>query len=474
MHFRITHIVTILLIAPLSGCMKTLSRDINAGADLSREYVSNAQEKPSNQPHQIKKWWLAYDDTDLNNLITHAFSNSPSLNQIRARLKQTQAISAQSSASLLPALDASVTRNAYNGDNAPKASFDLSGAASYELDLWGKNKSTIKSNNLQEQATLEDLYASSITLSAAIIENWLDIMSLVEQEELINQQIKVNRSVLELQQSRYENGAASALAVLQQEENLARIKSFLPDILSAQQIATNNVSLLIGETPDNILKIKTKILPEPLNIPNSGLPSQLLENRPDIIAAWFRVLSADWAEKAAFSNRLPRFDISAIYSTSAGKISALFDTWLLNMAAGIASPIFDGGSRKAEQIRQQAIADERFQAYRGIVLSAVNEVENALARNNFQDKKLKALEEQLLASEKTLEQARFSYANGNTSYINVLTSINNVQTLEQQIAREKLLQAKERVRLYRALGGRSWAEKIDSNITPSKSNKSNK
>ncbi len=471
MHFRITYIAIILLIAPLSGCMEMLSRDMNAGVDLSHEYVSNAQKQQSNQPPQMQKWWLAYDDADLNNLITHALSNSPSLGQIRARLKQTQAISVQSGASLLPALETSVTRNGYDGNNTPSASFDLSGAAGYELDLWGKNKATIKSNKLQEQATLEDLYAASITLSAAIVENWLDIMSLIEQEELIKQQIKVNLYLLELQQSRYENGAASALAVLQQEENLARIKSLLPDILSAQQIATNNISLLIGNTPSNTLKIKTRMLPKPLNIPDRGLPSQLLENRPDITAAWLRVLSADWAEKAAFNNRLPRFDISVIYSTSASKISSLFDTWLLNMVAGIASPIFDGNKRKAEQIRQKAIADERFQAYRAIVLSAVNEVENALTRNNFQDKKLKALEEQLLASKKTLEQARFSYANGNTSYINILTSINNVQTLEQQIAREKLLQAKERVRLCRALGGRSWAKKINNNITRQKGRK---
>ncbi len=466
MYFKITHIAAIVLIAPLSGCMTSLTRDMSAGTDLNRKYVSAPTEDQEETTPHIDQWWLIYDDNDLNNLITHALSNSPSLNQIRARLKQTQAVSAISGASLLPSIDASLKRNGYEGDNAPNASFDLGSAASYELDLWGKNRATIKSNKLQEQATLEDLYAASISLSAAIVENWLDIMSLIEQENLLHKQIKVNRSVLELQRSRFENGAASALAVLQQEENLARIKSLLPDILSAQQIATNNLSLLIGETPSNTLEINAKTLPPPLEIPQSGIPSELLENRPDIIAAWLRVLSANWAEKAAFSNRLPRFDISAFYSTGASKISALFDTWLLNMAASIASPIFDGGRRKAEQIRQQAIAGERFQAYRQIVLSAVNEVENALARNNFQDKKVKALEEQLSAAKKTLEQAKFSYANGRASYINVLTSINNMQSLEQQIIREKLLQSKERVRLYRALGGRSWAKNIHTDIKP--------
>lgn len=472
MNATMSRVALLLLILPVTGCMDTVSRTMDAAFDLHQPYRAQS-EPPQDQDSDpqasanasdIQQWWTLYDDADLNALVTHALSNNPDLNQIRARLEQAQAVTRQSQSSLLPALNLTGERKGYKGTNEPSSSFDLNGAASYELDLWGKNRATTKSSTLSEQATLEDLYAAAITLSATIVENWLDILSLVEQEELIHKQIDVNRTVLELQEKRFEMGASSALDVLQQQETLARSKAQLPDILSAQQQATNNISLLIGEMPHNLLQINTKPLPNALPIPPSGLPSNLLANRPDIIAAWLRLLSADWAAKAAFSDRLPSFDLSAIYSTSDGQISGLFDTWLLNMAISATAPVFDGGRRKAEQVRQEAIADERFQAYRQTVLTAVNDTENALVRNTYQDKKIKALQEQLAASHKTLEQAKFSYANGKSSYINVLNSLNNTQSLELQIIIEKLTQAKERVRLYRALGGRSWAQNLQTTI----------
>ena len=202
-------------------------------------------------------------------------------------------------------------------------------------------------------------------------------------------------------------------------------------------------------------------MPEPLPVPYAGIPSALLENRPDITAAWLRLRAARWAEKAAWANRLPHFDLSATYVTRAAKLDGLFSTWLLDIVAGITAPVFDGGDRKAQHAHQKALADERYHAYRETVLNAVIEVENALVRNLYQDEKRAALEKQLEASRKTLEQAQISYANGKSDYINVLNSLNNTQSLEQQIVREKLVQAKARVTLYRVLGGRHWAKDMN-------------
>ena len=460
---RKLHMASLMLILVLPGCMGVPAEKMESPVYLDQGYNAlSAADAPSVQPVLLAEaqWWKLYHDEMLNGLMVQAFAHNPDINQIRARLAQSQALAKQSNAALLPTLDVTGERSTSNGDNATPSDFSLTGAAAFELDLWGKNRATRNENALEAKASAEDFYSAAITLSASIVESWLDLLSLQEQKTLLLKQIDVNRTVLELQRKRFEMGASSALDILQQEEILASSQSELPDILSAQKQAANAIALLIGKTQYSDLKTKEKILPSPLPIPHTGIPSALLENRPDIVAAWLRLRSAHWAEKAAWANRLPRFDLSANYVTDATKLSNVFNSWILNMVGEIAAPVFDGGNRKAQQLQKKALADERYHAYREVVLNAVIEVENALIRNIYQDEKLVALIKQLDASRKTLEQAQIGYANGKSNYINVLNSLNNTQSLEQQIARAKLQQAKERVGLYRALGGRHWAKDI--------------
>ncbi len=464
------NIALILLPFILSGCMglnaRSPSGDINfspnynAQTDLSLSNAWNIDSKTHQSPLN-NGWWQLMEDDALNDLMHVAFADNPNLNQIRARLEQAQAQSNQSRAAFFPTFELSGGRNKQNGDNRESSRFNLIGAASYELDLWGENSATYRSGLLQKRASQEDVHTALVTLSATIAEHWFDIISLNQQERIIRKQIQINEEVLELQETRFEMGASRALDILQQREILAQSQARLPDIVSAKKQSQNNLMVLIGKTPSEYSAHNIPPLPAPLPIPDTGIPSELLESRADIRASWLRLISADWAVKAAFTDRLPRFSLSASYTTSATKIANLFETWLVDLASNIAAPIIDGGLRKAEQLRQEAIADERYHAYRETVLNAINDVENALVRNAYQDKKVSALVRQYDASQRTLDQAQTSYANGNTTYINVLNSLNNTQALEQQVAIESLLQLKERVRLYRALGGRAWSQDIE-------------
>lgn len=448
----------------LNGCMTTHHNGADAQNSLSTLTHPYLNQALFNQNVNIdgvsdintSSWWTLYNDPELNALITKAFSNNPNLNQIRARIEQARAQTRLNRSTLLPSLDIGLERRDFDGDNDPNSDYQANGSALYEIDLWGKNRASVKSAKASQKASLEDLYTAGISLSAAIVENWLDILALSSQEVLLRKQIKVNRTVLDLQEKRFEYGSSSALDVLQQEENLASSKAQLPDILSAQSIAANNIATLAGDIPNNALNINQNTLPDPLVIPAAGLPSDLLKNRPDIVAAWQRVKSSEWAAHSAQLDRLPSFNLSALYTTSDSKLGNLFETWLLSTILDLSAPVIDGGRRRAEAVRQKALSDESYYAYLEVVLNAVNEVENALTRNHYQDQKVDAIQDQLNASLKTLEQAQLSYANGESTYINVLNSLNNSQALEQQMVSEKLLQAQERVRLYRALGGQDW------------------
>lgn len=454
MHRQTFHILVVGLSLLVTGCVSSTERNKTAGLDLTSYNSGNAD-----AVFWQHGWWEQYKDKQLNALIHTAFLQNPDLNQIRARLAQAQAVTKSNRSSFFPSLDASGGLSEIEGDSSQStgSNYSLIGAASYELDLWGKNRANVTSARLQEQASREDFYAGGVTLAANIVNNWLQVLSLREQESIIRKQIETNKTVLQLQENRFERGSAGALDVLQQEENLARSLALLPDILSAQRQAKNSLAVLIGQTPNDGLDLNVKSLPAPLALPPNGLPSDLLSDRPDILASWSRLMAADWAEWAAFTDRLPRFDLTVTYTSNATKIADLFSVWLLDMAVSAALPIIDGGARRAEELRREALADEAFFAYQNTVLQAVLDVENNLTQNVYQDQKLDALRKQLVASSKTLEQAQFSYANGESSYINVLNSLTNSQSLEQQIAVERLTQAQARVNLYRALGGRSWA-----------------
>lgn len=455
----------IIIMAGASLLLSSCAGDFTEKARQSLHFGShyNASETPETPQVSILTdtpyWWHIYNNDALNTMMQKAFNDNPSLNQVRARLVQAQAQAKVSRAGLFPTLSASGQASKQDGDNAQDSTiYSAAGAASYELDLWGKNLDEFNASKSLERASKEDIKTAIVSLSANIVENWLDILSLNDQISLAETQIENNKTILELQEKRFEMGSARALDILQQREILASSESLLPDLLSSRQQSFNNLSILIGEMPGAPIDITLRELPEAPPIPAAGLPSDILENRSDIVASWNRLASADWASNAAFKNRLPNFELNATYTTSATKLSALFETWLLDMAGQIALPIIDGGRLRAEQARQEAIADERYHAYRETVLNAVNEVENALTRNTYQDQKLDVLNMQYDAASKTLEQAQIGYANGDSSYINVLNSLNSTQSLEQQITREKLLQAKERVRLYRAIGGRLWAD----------------
>lgn len=405
-----------------------------------------------------QKWWHLYEDERLEKLVELSLARNPGLDQIRARLEQAAALSDRSFADLLPQLNVSGEAAKNYTNAADGKEFSFLGAASYELDLWGKNRAYWLSDETFAEAAKADVKAAAISLSASVVETWLRLLALREEEALLEQQIEINQTVMELQQKRYGQGVASALEVLQQAQLLAQAEAQLPDVKNAMALTKHQLAVLTGQPPKTPLDISSEKLPELAPLPQTGLTSEILAARPDVEAAWLRVTASDWGAEAARLERLPSFDLSAAYSTSDAAFDLLFHNWLLEMAAAISAPVFDGGFRSAEAARQAALADERFYAYKETVLEALRDVEDALSNNYFGAEKLAALQRQLDASEATLEQAHISYANGTTSYLDVLNGLLNVQTTQRQLIQTRRDLALQRVALYRSLGLASWTE----------------
>ena len=219
------------------------------------------------------------------------------------------------------------------------------------------------------------------------------------------------------------------------------------------------LALLTGKSSLETDELNQSVFPQLQPVPVVGIPADLLAQRPDIRSAGIRLKSSEWEVSAAKADRLPALKLTASNTNSGDEVGSIFDNWLLNLAANLTGPIFDGFRREAEVARVKAIVDERLAAYRKTVLTAVAEVEDALTEEDQYTRTVTSLENQIRLSEETMREARRRYINGSTDFVNVLKEELNYLQLQQDIikAREQMIAA--RIHLHKALGG-TWLDKL--------------
>ncbi len=270
---------------------------------------------------------------------------------------------------------------------------------------------------------------------------------------LSHNQINNNITLLNLQRLRFSNGRAGALDVSQQRQALAAAKAERPLLQRSEQQLINRLTLLLGKTTSSHLSIEQDRLPSLIALPATGLPADLLAARPDVRAAGLRLHAADWTVSAARADRLPDMALSAQAAFSSGSLDLLFDNWIITLASSITGPLVDGGRRTAEVSRTRAVAEERLSSYAKTVAVAVKEVEDTLVGEDRQGAYVLLLNDQLRAARLTLKDARLQYRNGRSDYLSYLTAWTSVQRLERQLVNEEATLIKNRVALYRTLGG---------------------
>lgn len=412
-----------------------------------------------------ERWWEDFSDPGLNELIDLALTQNLSLEVQRARLARARAQAAKSGAVLSPTLSGNLEAGAgRRHDHRTDRTYGTEkyGAgliASYEVDLWGRLEAERRGATLQVAASREDLKAAAMTVTAEIAGRWLGIISQQEQKKLLAGQLATNRTFLELVELRFRQSQASALDVLQQRQLVENVRAQLPLLDLQQQLLARELAVLLGRWPEAAIDLTDATLPELPAPPNAGLPAQLLESRPDIQAAFYRLSSGDQGLRAARADLLPALRITAGAGFDSDRLRSLFDNWLANLLASLTAPLLDGGRRRAEVAIAEAAIWEQLTSYRQLVLTALMEVEEALTREELLIEHRRILEKQLEIGRSALDEARSRYLNGLTDYLPVLTQLLAVQSLEKEllVRREEILRA--RISLYRALGG-SWADHL--------------
>jgi len=411
-----------------------------------------------------QRWWETIGDEQLNSFVDEALSDNQTLLSYWARLEKAQAQARKAGAELKPWLTgdagASYTKLKAGDEGAREnENYGLGLVASYEVDLWGRIRATHESALLEAEASREDLNAAAMTIAAEVTDRWVAILSQGLQRQLLEQQLSINKTYLDLVELRFRKSLASALDVFQQRQLVERVKSQLPLIEMQERMLGNQLAVLLGRMPTQAPQVIRQELPVLDTVPAAGLPVQLLQNRPDIAAALRRLEASDQDLAAARADRLPALRLTGGAAYDSDELEELFDNWIVNLAASLTVPIIDGSRRRAEVDINLAAVQQQLAEYRHLVLAAVREVEDALISETKIRAHIAAVENQLQAGQNALTEARTRYINGLNDYLPVLTQLLSVQHLENDLIQrhEDLLVA--RINLYRAIGG-TWTDDL--------------
>ncbi len=429
---------------------------------LPQSYLGASQQEAVKLPD---RWWEVFADPELNRLQQQLLSGNLDLRQTLYRLEQLAALQRAGGAGLWPALtlNGSASRNSTPGitGNSISNSSQISLAAGYEIDLWNRLHNKTTAAELRRKAGQQEAQTLLLSLSAQLTEQYFLAAEQRAQLHLLQRQIERNRQLLEITTERYRAGLTTAGELYQIRKNLAQNESRIPPYRTGLIQAENSIALLLGQVPQAEMT-RIQQLPQLASLLDSGLPASLLTRRPDIAAALLQLQAADQELAAALADRLPAVNLTATLGRSVtqlagGDIEGSF--W--SLALGLTQPLFDGGRRKAESDRQQAIREEQLAAYRQTILKAVQEVENALSADQNSAVRVAWLKQQQHISEQDLALAQDNYRSGLTDSSVLLSSeISHLEIVSQNLSAQRQWLS-SRITLARALGGSWMAEELE-------------
>ncbi len=420
---------------------------------------------PADSGEVADDWIAAFNDPTLEKLVGEAQIANPNLAQTAASLSAAIAQARQANSALFPELDAGAQVGQTHrfglteqerafGVDKDQTTFGVSLDLSWEIDVWSRISDSAKGAALAAQASAADYAFARQSLAAQVAKGWFQALTAKRQMELAEAFVDLFAESSRLAQARFNAGDVSAQDTFTSNADLANAKQQAKEAEFAARAAVRSLEVLLGRYPADDLRIAGDLQRDLPPVP-AGLPSQILERRPDLIAADRQVLSAFFLASSASAARLPQFSLGASYSTTADKIGDLFDGpgTLAQIGLNLFQPLFDAGLRKAQFEQAEAEQMQAVAFYKSTVLNAFQEVEDTLSREMFLYAQLENLTDAAENYEKARKIGEIRYREGETD----LTSYLDVQR-QALVAQQALISARgqlltNRVDLYLALGG---------------------
>jgi NodT family efflux transporter outer membrane factor (OMF) lipoprotein len=408
-------------------------------------------------------WWEIFGDPQLSALMGRIGISNQNVLLAEAQLRQAQALTAQSRAALFPTLDAnaSITRSrsptgVIGGTTAGRVinNRSVSLSSSWELDLWGRLRRQLESSEASAQASAADLAAARLSAHAELASAYFQLRVLDAQKRLLDDTVDAFGKSLELTRNRYAAGVAAKVDVVQAEAQLKSTQAQAIDIGVQRAQLEHAIAILTGKAPSEF-----SIAPAPLalrmpRIP-PGLPSELLERRPDVAAAERRAAAANAQIGVAKAAYFPSLTLSASGGYRSAEAAGLFTApsrfWSIGPA--IVQSIFDAGLRRAQTAQAIAAYDASVAQYRQAVLAGFQEVEDNLAALRILEEEAQVQEDAVRAARESVVLTVNQYKAGTASYLNVVTVQTTQLTNERTAAGILGRRLVAAVTLVKALGG---------------------
>jgi len=404
----------------------------------------------------LSRWWEQLGDATLTDLVDRALAGSPDLRTAQARLRQARAQREVTRADLLPSASASAA--ASDRRNSP-AGFSAGFDASWEPDVFGGTRAGIDAATADLLATAEDLHATQVSLTAEVARNYVELRTLQLRLDIARRNEASQAETLELTGFRAQAGLVGSLDVEQARANLEQTRAQIPALESSVAQAMHRIATLVGLEPTALTAELDHAAPVP-SVPSEiaiGIPTDTLRQRPDVRAAEQRIVAETSRLAQAETRRYPQFSLSGSIGVEVVRGALTGGTSLVASAAGsVLQTVFDGGRIRQQIEIQSAVQEQAMVSYEATVLTALEEVENALVSLEKSRQRLSSLDAAAEASANAALLARNQYTAGLVDFQTVLDTERTVRSVEDSVAATEGDRVIALVQLYKALGG-GWS-----------------
>ncbi|UXV17784.1 efflux transporter outer membrane subunit [Pseudomonas fluorescens] len=462
------HLSLLSLCLLLNACAGT-PYDVDSGIapPAAWQYAEREAAQATNQ-----RWWTQFGSPQLNRLIDQARRDSHDVAAAMARVRQAQASAVIAGAPLLPEVNFNLTasrekllRGSGNASldatesNKTVDSFGTNLTASYEVDFWG-GRAAARDSALQSLRASEfDQATVELTLLSNVADRYAQTLAARQRQQIAELNLANARHVLDLVQTRYDAGSATALELAQQKSLVASQQRQLPLIQQVAEESLITLAALLGQ-PVQALDLGSEPF-QALTWPviGPGVPSQLLSRRPDLAQAEAQLAAASADVSVARSAMLPTVTLGTTLGSGSYKAADLLRSPFYNLTSGLVAPIFNNGRLSAERDKARARQDELLQTYRGAIINGFADVEKSLSSITHLDQQRQWQTEELQQAQTAFKIAESRYQAGAEDLLTVLETQRTLYAAQDANVQLRLSRLQASIALYKALGG-GWDAKI--------------
>jgi len=428
--------------------------------------TEQASAPPSMATHEtpsMTAWWRTFNDPQLTTLVDEAITANIDLQLAAARLRQARAARGVVAGGLWPILDASSsyqrTRLTVDDESMPstrnvyQAGFD----AAWELDLFGGTRRNIEAANADIEAAQEGLRDAQVSLAAEVALNYVQLRGFQQQIVIAQRNLRAQQHTADITRQRWRAGFVSRLDVANAEAQVATTQAQIPGLETAARQAIYALNVLLARPPGDLLHELAEAQPLPVTPPviPVGLPSDLLRRRPDIQQAEAQLHAATAQIGVATADLFPKFSLTGAVSWQSNLLQNWFSKSHFSSALGptLQWAIFQGGSVVSNIRVQEALRDQAFLIYRKTVLTAFQDVENALIAFAKEWEHRQALTDAVTANREAVRLATLLYRQGQSDFLSLLVAQRALYASEDALVQSTRTTSTDLIALYKALGG---------------------